>query len=157
MRSVQPPEAAATAAKAGHHPAAGRLQSRPAVGEEQGADPGPGLGPQLPVKEGYGARGILTPTAVFCESTHAYPMDTGGKLPKQAHTKHMQIVPHTHSAHRRWFPLQVAEAPTPVLRGASQAWTSLPLCFPASDGTSKGGTTSGKPQLKAATREGSGE
>lgn len=40
---------------------------------------------------------------------------------------------------------------------ASQAWTSLPFSFTASNGTSKGGTASGKPQLKAATREGSGE
>lgn len=48
----------------------------------------------------------------------------------------------------------------PLLSGiprATQACMSLPFSFPASDGASKGGPASGKPQLKSATREGSGE
>lgn len=72
---------------------------------------------------------------------------TNGLFPKQAHTKHTQVVPYTRPApggtgsRARLLRLHFS------LTSPSLACLSLPLSFPASDGASKGGPASGKPQF----------
>lgn len=74
-------------------------------------------------------REVFSPVQQTSVSAHTHPMNTRAELPEWAHVKHMQTAPHTHSAHRHRFPLQVAETPTPVSRPHSQSGLDVPPIY----------------------------